>query len=254
MKIGAQLYNLRDFTQNETDFEETFSKLNKIGFDMVQVSGIGPLDYGFIKTMMDKYNISVSGTHIWYEKLKNDLAGVIKDHKTIGATIVGLGAMPVEMRESYEGYMEFIEFANAVGKELSKEGMVFAYHNHSFEFQKFGGKTGMDLIVENTDPDCVGFIPDVYWLQHGGVTPAEYLDKLGTRTKICHFKDMEYADGGPRFTELGNGNINFKPILKVLQKYNVEFAAIEEDTCYNYEPFEALNISLNYIKELSEHV
>ena len=39
MKIGAQLFTVRDFCQNLTDFEESLKKIADIGYKNVQVSG-----------------------------------------------------------------------------------------------------------------------------------------------------------------------------------------------------------------------
>ena len=39
MKLGAQLYTVRDFTKTTDDFAETLKKVADIGYRTVQVSG-----------------------------------------------------------------------------------------------------------------------------------------------------------------------------------------------------------------------
>ena len=39
MVIGAQLYTVREFTKNLTDFEETLKKVTDMGCKVLQVSG-----------------------------------------------------------------------------------------------------------------------------------------------------------------------------------------------------------------------
>ncbi len=41
MKIGAQLYTLRNYTQNEKDFAFSIEKVAKMGYETVQISAIG---------------------------------------------------------------------------------------------------------------------------------------------------------------------------------------------------------------------
>ena len=40
MKIGAQLYTLRDYCTNLEDFADTLKKVAEIGYTVVQVSGV----------------------------------------------------------------------------------------------------------------------------------------------------------------------------------------------------------------------
>ena len=43
MKTGAQLYTVRAYTQTESDFALTMSKIAKIGYKTVQISAIGSI-------------------------------------------------------------------------------------------------------------------------------------------------------------------------------------------------------------------
>ena len=43
MKIGAQLYTVRDYTQTEIDFAKTIKRIATIGYKQVQISAIGPI-------------------------------------------------------------------------------------------------------------------------------------------------------------------------------------------------------------------
>ena len=44
IKLGAQLYTLRDYIKTYEDCEETFKFLNSIGINVIQISGIGPIE------------------------------------------------------------------------------------------------------------------------------------------------------------------------------------------------------------------
>lgn len=44
IKLGAQLYTLRDYIKNYEDAEKTFAYLDSIGINTVQISGIGPIE------------------------------------------------------------------------------------------------------------------------------------------------------------------------------------------------------------------
>ena len=48
MVIGAQLYTVREFTKNLTDFEETLKKVTDMGCKVLQVSGSCDFETEFI--------------------------------------------------------------------------------------------------------------------------------------------------------------------------------------------------------------
>ena len=74
---------------------------------------------------------------------------MIAEHKLMKSERIGIGGLSGEYRDSAEGYIRFAKEANAVAKQLAAEGFPFTYHNHAFEFQKFGDKTGFELLVDN---------------------------------------------------------------------------------------------------------
>ena len=52
-RIGAQLYTLREFTKTPADIAETMKKVREIGYEAVQVSGMGPIDPKELKKIVD---------------------------------------------------------------------------------------------------------------------------------------------------------------------------------------------------------
>ena len=252
--VGAQLFSVRDYLKTPEEIDRSLSRIHDSGFSMVQISGMGKIDAHDLRGILDKYGLSVSCTHNPLDRLKNDLPALIEEHKIIGCRVMGLGMMSDEFRQSKETVLEFAELANKIGKELHKENMIFGYHNHAFEFQKFDGKTIWDILIENTDPEYVGFIPDVHWFQAGGMNPPDVLNTLGKRTLVCHLKDYTVSGWERRFAVLGEGTLDFAAILKVLEKNGITETVIEQDDCYGRDPFECLAKSREYITNLMKEL
>ncbi|PZE21624.1 sugar phosphate isomerase/epimerase family protein [Paenibacillus xerothermodurans] len=251
MKIAAQLYTLRDFLKTPGDIAETLRKVREIGYSAVQVSGLGPIGAQELKDVVDREGLTICATHISYADLTGDLDAVIEKHILWGCKYVGLGAMPVDYRTSADGYIRFANEASEIGRKLKKAGLQFIYHNHNFEYAKFDGKTGMDILLQESDPEAIGFELDIYWAQAGGADPVEWIHKLRGRMQVVHLKDMTVtADREQRFAEIGEGNMNFSRILQACEDIGVEWAPVEQDQCYDRNPFESLQISLNNLKKL----
>lgn len=247
-QIAAQLYTVRDFCQTAKDFEGSLRKLKKIGYDVVQISGIGPIPYSEIKRILDDTGMACCATHIPYERMVKETEQVIEDHYLIQCKYPAIGGLPGEYRNA-EGYVRFAREATEVGKKLAKGGLHFAYHNHSFELERYGKRTGLQILYEESDPNYFKAEIDTYWIQHGGGDPAAWIEKLSGRIPLVHLKDMTIRDGKQIMAEVGEGNLNWSRIIQACRKAGVEWYIVEQDTCER-DPFESLAISLQNLKAM----
>lgn len=246
--LGVQLYTLREFGKTPEGIEDIFKKVSAMGYETVQVSGLGSIEPERLAEISKQYNLPICITHTPLNRILNDLDACIKEHKIFGCDILGLGAMPGEYR-SYEGYLKFCEEMNEVSKKLADNGMKFGYHNHRFEFQKYNGTIGMDILIESTDPINFTFTMDTYWIQAGGQNPVDYIYKLKDRIGVIHYKDMAIVDDKQIYAEIGEGNLDFEKIIKACVDTKIKTAVVEQDECQR-DPYESLAISYKNTKEL----
>ena len=174
MKIGAQLYTVRDCCKTAEEFRTTLSALYEIGYRYVQISAIN-LPPEVIRSVCDETGMKVVITHTNPDRILNDTAAVIQEHRQLGCEYVGIGALPGQYGRSLDGIRRFAADFHSAAHVLLENGMSLHYHNHSFEMEKTDGKMWFDALIEETDPDAFFFILDVYWLQHGGLSPVEYI-------------------------------------------------------------------------------
>ena len=206
IKLGVQLYTLRDKCQNVEDFETTLKFLDDIGCNVIQISAIGDIHPEIVAELVDKYKMDVCVTHKPYDRMKNDLDELIHEHDLIHCNNIGIGAMPGNIHETAEGVTGFITKCNEIAAKMGEKGKFLNYHNHAFEFEVYDGKRTFERLIEEVPQ--LRFIPDTYWMQVGGVNPAEYMKKLSGRVDVCHFKDMRIVNNQQRFAECGTGNLD----------------------------------------------
>jgi sugar phosphate isomerase/epimerase len=244
--IAAQLYTLREFTKTPDDICKTLKKVKDIGYESVQVSGMGEIEPKELKSLADSFGMHICATHTPYERFINDLENVISEHRLWNCDYVGLGAMPEKYRSGRQGYKDFIKEFSVIADEIYQGGLKFIYHNHSFEFEKFGGITGMDILFSETDPDTFGFELDTYWIQAGGSDPVDWIRKVEGRMDVVHFKDMGIKDNKQVFAEIGQGNLNWDNIIEACGSIGVKWYVIEQDICQG-DPFQSLKTSYDYL-------
>ena len=247
--LAAQLYTVRKFTQTPKDVAGTLKKVRTIGYRAVQVSAFGPIDPKDLKALLDDNGLVMCITHTSPERLWNDLPAVISEHHLWKCPNVAIGSMPNEYREGEAGFRKFVNDANEIGRKLHEAGLTFSYHNHSFEFVRFGKRTGLDLIYEESDPRYVQAELDTYWVQHGGGDVVQWIRKLKGRMPVVHFKDMVIRNGEQTMAEIGEGNLNWPAIVSACRETSVRWYAIEQDVCPG-DPFDSLAISFRNLKAM----
>lgn len=250
MILAAQLYTVRDYMKTPEEIVSGLKKVREAGYSSVQVSGIGPIDPSLLKEYVENEGLSVCATHISFERLKNDLQSVIKEHKLWNCKHVGLGSMPGVYSESEEGYQSFIKEISIIADILEENDLHFIYHNHNFEFKKIGNRIGLDILLEETDPEKVGFEIDTYWVQAGGGDPIHWIKECKGRMAVVHFKDMAISNENKQImAEVGEGNLNWSGIIEACNQIGVQYCAVEQDICQR-DPFESLAISYRNLKKM----
>ncbi|MGB9608082.1 MAG: sugar phosphate isomerase/epimerase family protein [bacterium] len=241
MKIGVQLYTLRDYTKTVKETVETLRKVKEMGYNYVQVSALGePKDVKELKKLLDDNGLIAVSTHTGYERIISSIDEVIEEHKILGCEAIVCPGLPMELHNK-EGYLKVAEEFSNLMEKIKENGLILAYHNHGIEFERYEGKTGLEILMENC-PLLEAEI-DTYWVQYGGGDPAYWIEKFKNRVSEVHFKDMGIIQNRQVMPPIGEGNLNWERIIEACRKANVRYCLVEMDTP-TIEPFEALKISL----------
>lgn len=250
MKIGVTLFNFNREIKTLEDLDKVLDFLKGLEIDTVQVSGIGHLAYKDVAVLCKKYNLEVCLTHNPPERLLSDTDALIEEHKLLGCKNIGIGYIGEDYR-GIEGYHRFIEEFSVPAKKFKEAGMQFCYHNHAFEFELYEGRRGMDIIIEDSDPELFNFIIDTHWVQTGGCNPAKYIEKVKNRMKVCHFKDYKIVNNERFFAEIGTGNLDLDECWNKCRESGVEYVIIEQDQT-DIDIFESTRISVENLKKIAQ--
>lgn len=267
MKIAAQTigYFMPYLQKGESvDFnfaKETLNNIKKFGYDGVQLSGFGKLTnelIDFYKKTCEDLELEIVATHINFQDLTENLELVKKAQKEWKCKLCGLGSMPLQFQKNIDTYLEFTQLVNKIAQELAIENIKFIYHMHAFEFIKYDNKFGLEILMDNTDKKNVGFLIDTYWAQYGGVNPVDLIRKYSDRLDTIHLKDMKIIPTGDTRFELGKqvichigeGNLNFLPIISEAKKLNFQWLIIEQDYSLDKDINYCYGESLKTLKNL----
>jgi sugar phosphate isomerase/epimerase len=246
-QIAAQLYTLRDFTKTPAEIAKTMQRLREIGYEAVQLSALGPIDPKELAKILQAEGLICSATHISQERMNNETAKVIEEHKLWNCSYTAIGGWNPKDKGSTLTWTDWAKDFSIIARKFAGSGISVGYHNHSHELVKFDGKPALQILIEKLDP-AVWMEIDTYWIVQGGGDPIEWIDKVAGRIPCVHLKDMLVKHDRTQYmAEVGEGNLNWDGILAACKRAGVKWYIVEQDTCYR-DPFESLKISLENLK------
>lgn len=253
MKRGVQMFTVRDFLKDKNQMRESMKKIKAIGYDSIQGWAPPFMTVREYKELSDEAGLENCSSGGNYHELLTEppaIAKAVENARILGVNLISIDTLPEAMRNHEDGFHKYAEGANKIAAELKKEGMKLLYHSHALEFLSLGGgRKGMDILMDETDPDAFHFCMDTHWLTAGGVSVVDWILKAKGRMSIVHFKD--YAIGGgaekiesvcKQFAEVGEGNIDWAKVIDACNQIDVEFAIVEQDVCPG-NPFDSLSTS-----------
>jgi len=251
MELGAQLFTLRDHCKTLDDFAETLKRVADMGYPTVQVSGTCAFEAQWLREQLDKNGLRCVITHTPMDKIRDKTAQVIADHKTFDCRYVGIGCAPNCFGKGEADMEELCGVIDAAAEPLAREGMLLMYHNHACEFGRGSDRrTYLERLITGYDSRLLGFTLDTFWAQLGGVNVPELIRSLKGRVPCVHLKDVAVRVNTPSTAPVGWGNMDFIPILKACEDAGTRYLLVEQDDCFEEDPFVCLKKSLDYLKAL----
>ena len=244
--VAMQLFTLRE--QLAEDYVETLKRVREIGYDHVQLTGSLPYEAERMREVLDGIGLGVCGIHVGGDALQQETEHWADYALTVGTPDLVWPWMPEEMRQTREDWIEAAKLMDRLGARLRELDCRLSYHNHSFEFERFDGEYGLDLLYAKSSPENLYAEIDTYWIKHGGEDPAEYIRRYAGRQSILHVKDMA-DDEEQSFAEVGHGILDWDAIHEAAMDAGVEIYAVEQDQCPG-DPFESAQKSFEFLQGL----
>ena len=248
-QVAAQLYTLRDHLKTPEDIARSLKKVRAIGYQAVQVSGMGPIGEAELLKILDSEGLTCCATHEPGQVILDDTAKVIERLHKLGCRYTAY-PYPAGVDFQKPDHIETLaKKLDDAGAAMAKAGQVLTYHNHANEFVHYQGRPVLDYIYAATNPAHLQGEIDTYWVQAGGGDSVAWCRKLKGRLPLLHLKDYGCsADGKPYFAEIGRGNLDWPAIIDAAKASGCQWFIVEQDDCPG-DPFESLAISFRYLQE-----
>lgn len=234
--LGLELYSVRHLMPKNVP--GTLDLIRSWGLTEVEGGPFEKHTAAETRALLDKHGLRMQSTLTGYERLRDDMKGVIADARALGATMVGTAWIPHEGAFGRQHVDRALTDFAAWGKALKAENLTFFYHIHGYEFQPSADGTLMDTLIRNTPAEHVAFQADIFWVARGGGDPAGLLRTYPKRFISLHLKDIAKgtALGDPTGSApdeacvvFGTGQIDFPAVLAAAKAAGVRYHYIEDE-------------------------
>ena len=250
--LGVQLYTVR--TEAAKDLPGVLAAIRQIGYEEVETYwDVYSRPAAELKQIIQDHGLRVPSGHIDYDGLE----GKIDYAKALGVDYMICPMLPKAMWTSLDGFKQAADQYNKWGEQVKRAGMRFGFHNHNYEFRRFGDTTGFDALISRTDANLVCMEMDCYWIVQAGQDPVEMFKRLGGRIQLLHLKDrkagfptsQDLNEQAEHFAPVGAGTLDWKHILRAAEENGVRHMFVEQDSG-ELPPTESLRISYQNLQRL----
>lgn len=127
-----------------------------------------------------------------------------------------------------ERQQNLLSCVNGIAQRAFDRGIKCSYHPNSPQGSVYRTEEDYKILLNNLNPDWIGYTPDIGHMAAGGMDPLIILKEYRELINMIHYKDM-YANG--EWAPTGEGIIDMKGITKYLVDTEFEGWIIMEDEC-----------------------
>lgn len=250
--LGVQLYTVRE--QAARDLPSVLEAIRKIGYTEVETYwDVYSHSAPELRRMIHDHGLTVPSGHFNYDGLDSK----IDYAKALGVEYVICPMLPKTMWLTLDGYKRGADQFNIWGEKIRQAGMQFGFHNHNYEFRRFGDTTGYETLMKLADPKLVCMEMDCYWIAQAGGDALQMFQQYGSRIKLLHLKDRKPGfpttqvmdTSAEHFTEVGAGTGHWPEILAAAKKNGVRHMFVERDSG-DLPAMESLRVSFQNLRKI----
>jgi len=225
-RIGLQLYTLRD--ELPRDFAGVIRAVAQMGYEGIETNGALGEPAPELLKLLAETGLAVAGLGYELQTLEQQPQAVIDYCRALNCPHAITFWIDESLRRTADDWRRLAERFNRIGEQLAQGGVAYLLHLHGYEFTRFNGKTGVEILIEATDPRYFALEPDTYWVEYGGEDAAAFCQQYADRIRAIHLKDY-ISKPEMHDIEVGEGAIDMRAILRTALRHNWAWLIVEQE-------------------------
>ena len=247
------------------EFIQSCKDMSEVGFEyfesvkaFIDTFKDTPEDF---KAITEEYNIRpisfyfhMTGNHETDIAEMKSKIGFVRDNGIKTVCISGVYSTIPATHDDLVYAVNTIKEYGKICKEYGVMPCIHPHHNTTIMYE-----SDIDYLMENTDPEEIGFAPDTAHLIAGECDPVTIFERYKDRIRFTHLKDITgEMDGGvmqygvevyKNFRELGRGMVDFPKIFEILKSVNYDGYLCAELDYTEFGNKESAMMNMKYLRE-----
>jgi sugar phosphate isomerase/epimerase len=254
LEFGVQLFMVRDRVGPQ-DLAATLRMIHQIGYPSIETY---PLVYNRpareLRALIADCGLKTTSGHFEYPTLEEHVDYAAE----LGLTYMVCPWIPKPIQDSLEGFHQAAAHFNLAAAKVKKAGLTFAFHPHNYEFKKYEGGRGFEILLRELDP-AIKIELDIFWAVQGGENPLALMHTLRERLALIHIKDRKPstsisfapdAAAAALCTEAGAGTLDWKALLGEAHRMGITEYYVDQDAT-DIPIEESLRRNWKYLSQLA---
>lgn len=225
--VGVQLYMLR--AAMKADAAGTIARIATLGYREIEWWGNWGNTPAELRAMVDANGLTAPSAHIDPRDLSPErLPALLDVAATMGHKSLLVAWTAPDQRKTADDWKRTAALLSTAGERAARSGIRTGYHNHDFEFARFGDRTALEILLAESDAAHVDLELDCFWAYKAGQDPLALLKRHASRITMLHLKD---SSGAPQHAQrdIGSGVIAWQPLLATAVAQRVTNVFVERD-------------------------
>lgn len=218
MKLGLQLYTVRDCCTDRESVFRVLEEVKKMGYEGVQLAGYYGIPAEEMKAKLEELNLIYISGHDNSERLTNDMEEILEYNRIMGSSHIVCSHAPASTKEDLEKLKDCMEKLVPRAEAL---GMKVSYHNHRQEFIPIDGIKPIEVICKYCFLE-----PDTYWSFSAGEDTRKFMLENRERIVLVHLKD---GDNHATPCTIGEGVNDIQSIIDTSKLIGAQWLIVEND-------------------------
>jgi sugar phosphate isomerase/epimerase len=244
-RIALQLYTVRDLCTD--DLAGSLATTAALGFDGVELHDLYGHPADAMRRLLDENGLIASSRHASLPLIETEIEELAEELRVLGTDRLVVGWIEPPATAAVADVVQARILAAA--ESAAAQGLHLGFHNHDGELAVLDDGSSMLGRLLDADGTKLFLELDLGWVWYAGSDPFALLERAGERAPLVHVKDMR-NDGGPVHVPLGQGEVDYGPLLATAGRAGVEWLILEQDETHG-RGFEAVGDSLVELTRLS---
>ena len=185
--LSMQLYSARKFPP----VEEQIAIIARRGYTNVETFGPFHQDASATRRLLDAHRLVATSAHFSIDAIESESQLTVSIARELGVEIIVAPYLLPERRPTdLAEWKAFGARLARIGETFAAKGLLFAWHNHDFEFLPLPDGS---MPIEHILGDVLLWEADLAWIARAGADPRHWIERYRGRMPLVHVKDIAPA-------------------------------------------------------------